>query len=121
LWAACLGIPVVFVESMARTKNPSLFGRIINRFAKLTVVQWRGLSNAYANAILAAPIFRPRGTRHVVPLVPKIVVLTGTHSRGFDRLLASIDELLDRGELHANVFAQIGHAGYRPRNYRYLD
>ena len=121
LWAACLGIPVVFVESMARTENPSLFGRIINRFAQLTVVQWPGLSIAYASSVLAAPIFRPRGTRDTVPSVPNIVVLTGTHSRGFDRLLASIDELLERGELEANVFAQVGHARYRPRNYGYLD
>lgn len=121
LWAACLGIPVVFVESMARTKNPSLFGRIINHFAQLTVIQWAALLNSYERAVLAAPIFRPRGTRHRLPQVPEIVVLTGTHSRGFDRLLASIDELLERGELEANVFAQIGHAAYRPRNYRYLD
>ena len=119
--AACLGIPVVFVESMARTSKPSLFGRIVNRFAQLTVIQWPALSHSYVNAAVAAPIFRPRETRQTLPPVPEIVVLTGTHVRGFDRLLASIDEMLESNELKANVFAQIGHTGYRPRNYRYVD
>lgn len=120
VFAASLGIPVLFVESMARVTRPSLFGRLVHRFAALTVIQWPGLADQYRGAVLAMPIFRPKSRVARPRSAASIVVLTGTHSQGFDRLLQAIDEMLANHEIQASVFAQIGHASYIPREYRYL-
>ena len=50
-----------------------------------------------------------------------IFVAVGTQKFPFDRLLKGIDDLIEQGQLESDVFAQIGHTDYVPRNYRYQD
>ena len=50
-----------------------------------------------------------------------IFVAVGTQKFPFNRLLKGIDDLIEQGKLEADVFAQIGHSDYVPRNYRYKD
>jgi UDP-N-acetylglucosamine:LPS N-acetylglucosamine transferase len=120
LVAACLGIPVVFEESMARVSTMSLTGRIVRRWATLILVQWRPLMERYPNAVWIRPSIRPKKPEYPLSGLPAIIVLTGTAEHGFERLLRGVDQLIEGGKLPSSVFAQIGHSEYVPRNYRYV-
>ena len=50
-----------------------------------------------------------------------IFVAVGTQKFPFDRLLKGIDDLIAQGQLEADVFAQIGHTDYVPKNYQYQN
>ena len=48
-----------------------------------------------------------------------IFVTLGSQKFQFDRLLKKIDELIDKGIITDEVFAQIGSSTYLPQNYKY--
>lgn len=48
-----------------------------------------------------------------------IFVCVGSREYPFDRLLKKIDELVERGEIKDEVFAQIGQSNYIPKHYAY--
>jgi UDP-N-acetylglucosamine transferase subunit ALG13 len=50
-----------------------------------------------------------------------IFVAVGTQKFPFNRLLKGIDDLIEQGRLEGDIFAQIGHSDYVPRNYKYKD
>ena len=50
-----------------------------------------------------------------------IFVTVGSRNYPFDRLFIKLDELFDNGILEGELFAQIGTATYKPRNYKYKD
>lgn len=50
-----------------------------------------------------------------------IFVAVGTQKFQMNRLLKTIDDLMEEGRLREEVFAQTGHSDYAPRNYRYKD
>ena len=50
-----------------------------------------------------------------------IFVALGTQKFQLNRLLKAIDDLIEQGHLKDEVFAQIGHSDYVPRNYAYKD
>jgi glycosyltransferase involved in cell wall biosynthesis/UDP-N-acetylglucosamine:LPS N-acetylglucosamine transferase len=116
--AASLGATILFVESYARVSKPSLVGRLISRWCDCIFVQWAELKATYRDSILVSPIFETKHDASVLPQRPRVLVLTGTHTRGFDRLIEAIDSQNADGRLFAEVCAQIGHAVYRPRSIR---
>jgi UDP-N-acetylglucosamine transferase subunit ALG13 len=48
-----------------------------------------------------------------------IFVCVGTREYQLNRLLEKLDELLEEGFIKEEVFAQIGHSTYTPKNYKY--
>ena len=50
-----------------------------------------------------------------------IFVTLGSQKFQFNRLLQSVDELIDKGVIKEEVFAQIGYSDYTPINYEYKD
>lgn len=48
-----------------------------------------------------------------------IFVCVGSREYGFDRLIEKVDQLVGRGAITDNVFAQIGNSTYIPQNYDY--
>lgn len=48
---------VVYIESFARAKSPSLTGKLLYRFSDLFIVQWRSLLECYPRAIYGGGIF----------------------------------------------------------------
>ena len=50
-----------------------------------------------------------------------IFVAVGAQKFPFNRLLKGIDDLIEQGRLEGDIFAQIGHSDYVPRNYKYKD
>lgn len=50
-----------------------------------------------------------------------MIFLTVGTEYPFDRLVRTVDEMADRGELFDTVFAQIGNSKYLPRNMEWID
>ena len=50
-----------------------------------------------------------------------IFVAVGTQKFQLNRLLKAVDDLVERGQLEGEVFAQVGHSDYRPQHYGYQD
>lgn len=48
-----------------------------------------------------------------------IFICLGTKRFSLNRLLKELDELVEKGKIKNNIFAQIGHSTYIPRNYKY--
>ena len=48
-----------------------------------------------------------------------IFVSVGTHNQQFDRLLMAIDKAINMGAIKEEVFAQIGHSTYVPKNFKH--
>ncbi|MDU5261235.1 MAG: PssE/Cps14G family polysaccharide biosynthesis glycosyltransferase [Clostridium celatum] len=48
-----------------------------------------------------------------------IFITVGTHEQGMDRLFIEIDNLIEKGIIKDNVFAQIGYSKYEPKNFQY--
>jgi len=117
LIAAALGSTVVFVESFSRVSKPSLIGRIARRWCDRVFVQWAELQGAYPTATHVTPLFAIRTYLGPIPASPSILVLTGTHTRGFERLLETLDGLTGTGRLAGRVVAQIGHSTYVPHMF----
>lgn len=50
-----------------------------------------------------------------------IFVTVGSRPYPFNRLFKKIDELMEKGVIEENVFAQIGSTTYTPQNFEYKD
>ncbi|MCM3786672.1 hypothetical protein M3231_27435 [Neobacillus mesonae] len=48
-----------------------------------------------------------------------ILVTLGTQRFPFNRLLSALDDLVEKGSIVEEVFAQVGHSTYKPKNYQY--
>lgn len=48
-----------------------------------------------------------------------IYVTVGTQKFQFDRLLKYVDIAIEKGDIKEEVFAQVGHSTYKPKNYKY--
>ena len=48
-----------------------------------------------------------------------IFVTVGSQKFQFNRLLEEIDNLIEKGKIQEEVFAQIGVSDYKPKNYEY--
>lgn len=49
-----------------------------------------------------------------------IFVTVGTQKFQFNRLIQTVDSLIDEGKISDDVFAQIGNSDYIPRNLQYV-
>ena len=114
---ALLGCVVVLVESFARVSRASLFGRLVRHWCDVVLYQWPELRWDYPTGIQVAPLFQFAEAPHPLQPSPTVLVLTGTHSRGFERLLIAIDNLVEAGVLPARIQAQVGQSTYVPRTF----
>lgn len=119
LVAAILGTPLVFMESVARVRRPSLTGRLLAHWSQLVMIPWTTLGHAYPMAVGVAGMIQPPDAPGALIPQPKVLVLTGTGPRGFDRLLRDLDTLVNTGRFTHQLFAQIGNSSYRPTGYAY--
>jgi UDP-N-acetylglucosamine transferase subunit ALG13 len=109
---------VLFIESIARTQQPSIFGKIISPIADVVFVQWKNILKHYRRAIYSGIIFDLRHVPAVNQKTNMIFVTTGTYKLQFDRLLVELDRLKDIGQIKAKVVAQVGHSNYRPQHFK---
>lgn len=50
-----------------------------------------------------------------------IFITLGSQKFQFNRLLKAVDELVERGEIQEEVYAQIGYSDYLPQHYGYTQ
>lgn len=50
-----------------------------------------------------------------------IFITLGSQKFQFNRLLKEVDELIERGIITEEVFAQTGYSDYKPKHYRFKD
>lgn len=103
-----LGAKVLVIESLARFEVMSAFARIAGPLADEKVLQSPALSKFWPDAPVFDPIRRLEGERPAKE--PLLVVTVGT-TLPFDRMVASVLELVRRGEIPERIVIQTGVGG----------
>ena len=49
-----------------------------------------------------------------------IFITLGSQKFQFNRLLIAVDELVEKGIIKEDIFAQIGYSDYSPKHYNYV-
>ena len=111
------GARLVFIETAARVRGPSQAGRVLSRLASRTIVQWEPMLEIYRRSVLALPSVLEHVKARPDELGEGTFVGVGTHIYAFDRLLALVDDAVERGLLPGPVVAQTGVSRYRPRAF----
>lgn len=119
--AACVAaraqrVPLVFVETMARTENASASGRIAYRLATHFLVQWESLLRVYPRAELCRPGLLEGAREGPPPPGSGTFVAAGSHGAPFDRLVALVDDAAGAGALPEPVTVQGATRSYAPRH-----
>jgi UDP-N-acetylglucosamine--N-acetylmuramyl-(pentapeptide) pyrophosphoryl-undecaprenol N-acetylglucosamine transferase len=115
-----LGTPLIFVETMARVRNPSAAGRVLSRLAASVLVQWPEMASIYPRAQVCEPDLVTRlGDCTPTPGHPRsgTFLAVGTHLDPFDRVVRMVDEAVQAGILPTPVRAQTGVSTYRPEAF----
>lgn len=110
-----LGSKIVFLETFARVREPSLVGRFLSPMADLVLVQWKQMLQHYKKAVYSGPVYDVAKFQEA-PESPRVFLVTGTHTASFHRLVEAVDELAGRGEMNVSK-GQIGHSSYEPKNF----
>lgn len=105
VWARIFGKKIIYLESIARVTEVSLFGKLAAKHAGLCIVQWPSM------------VERLQGATYCSPLVVEDVsqerersgtlVTVGT-VMPFDRMLRGVEALVLSGKVTGKVAAQIG-------------
>jgi|GEM_PF-609369 len=112
----------IFIESIARTNEPSTFGKIFGSKSDVVFVQWKNMLKHYTNAIYGGLIFNFQDiTLSREKKINNIFITVGTYKLQFDRLLEEMDRLIEAKIIKSNVIAQVGASTYVPKNYPVFD
>lgn len=95
----------IYIESIARVDQVSLFGRMVMRYADLVLVQWPPLDGAFGKAKYCDPLSVE--SYHAVDKRPLTMVTVGT-GMPFDRMVGAVNDLVKIGKLEKPVKAQVG-------------
>lgn len=119
--AWCFRRPVIHVECSAQVEQPSLFGRLIAPFTRLTVVQWPDLLEPYGHKAVHARLLFD-GSREVRDESPTDIVFctVGTTREDFSRLLTAVDEWASTVP-HEHVLVQRGYSSFKPKHCDTVD
>lgn len=112
------GAKFILIESFARVRKPSLFGKMVHRFANKVIVQSSTLQTIWPHAEVCDPL-KILGTGRP-PKEPLAFVTVGT-VLPFDRLVKAVERLKINGLLPERVIAQVGDNGYRPEGWETYD
>lgn len=96
---------IVYIESIARVNQVSLFGRLASRFAGLYLIQWPYLQAILPEARFCDPL--SISDCEETKTANQTFVTIGTIVP-FDRLISAVVDLKERGVLTGRIIAQIG-------------
>jgi UDP-N-acetylglucosamine transferase subunit ALG13 len=111
LFAKLLGAKYIHLEAFCRFESPTIFGRLIHRFADAKFVQSDRLANVWPDVEVFDPFVRlPPSTsaREDLGIVTVGTVLP------FDRLVNAVAALSPDDGRPARIVAQVGAGGARP-------
>jgi UDP-N-acetylglucosamine transferase subunit ALG13 len=114
LFGRLTGAKFVLIESFARVRGPSLFGRMAHRFANKVIVQSDALKTGWPNAEVCDPL-KILGTGR--PEKEPLAFVTVGTVMPFDRLVKGVEALKAQSLLPERVIAQVGDGGYRPEGW----
>jgi UDP-N-acetylglucosamine--N-acetylmuramyl-(pentapeptide) pyrophosphoryl-undecaprenol N-acetylglucosamine transferase len=108
------GARLVFVETMARVRGPSMTARLLTPLADTVIVQWPELREALPRATVCRPTLLDDIAR--VPHRPGLgtFVAVGTHGEPYERLLSMVERAAGAGVLPRPIVAQTGAADWQP-------
>lgn len=118
LFGRMTGARFILIESFARVRGPSLFGRMAHRFASKVIVQSEALRKQWPHAETCDPL-KILDTKRP-DKEPLVFVTVGT-VLPFDRLVKGVEALKANGLLPERVIAQVGDGGYRPAGWEVHD
>ena len=111
LFAKLLGARYIHIEAFCRFETPTMFGRLIHRFADAVFVQSHQLAGVWPKVEVFDPFVRlPASTSAKEDLC---VVTVGT-VLPFDRLVNGVAALRQEDGRPSRVVAQVGEGGVRP-------
>lgn len=110
VWARIFGKKIIYLESIARVTEVSLFGRLAAKHAGLCIVQWPSMVSLLAGSTYCSPLVVTdwEGTQ------PRegVLVTVGT-VMPFDRMVRGVETLIRKGVIQQEVAAQIGESRAR--------
>lgn len=116
-----LGRRIIFLETFAHTRTPSLTGRLISPLAHAHLVQWPALAKRFPRATVISPLVETgQSIPPKDPSIRQVLVTVGTHGP-FDRLVHEVEHLHLSGKLAGPVVVQTGPGGYQPDGIRCFE
>lgn len=107
LWGRVFGRKIVYIESIARVTEVSLFGKLAARLAGLCIVQWPSMVGKLEGAVYCSPLVveeeKEDGMR------AGTLVTVGT-VMPFDRMVHAVGKLARERKIQGPVAAQIGES-----------
>ena len=105
------GTKIIAIESFARFQHPSLFGRMIARFADVMVIQSPALAENYPKALVFDPFRRLTKAR---PKKEQLIFATVGATLPYPRLSEAVAALKRSGRIKHRVVLQTGVGGRVP-------
>ncbi len=107
IWGWIFRRKIIYIESIARVTEVSLFGKLAARFAGLTLVQWPGMAEKMPGARYCSPFI-------IQDLKDKrkregFLVTVGT-IMPFDRMVSGVEKLLQEQKIQEPIAAQTGES-----------
>lgn len=106
--ARAAGARIVFAETMARVTGPSASGRLTARIAHANLVQWPEMASVYPRARVCRPLLLEDVGAPLMAGAEGTLLVVGTHTAPFDRLVRMVADAVGAGVLPAPVLAQVG-------------
>jgi UDP-N-acetylglucosamine transferase subunit ALG13 len=104
---------IIYLESIARVRSISLFGKISAKYADHYLVQWPALLDEYDKAEYCNPFIEKE--LHGIEKKDKIFVTVGT-VMPFDRLIGYVECLQKEGLISEEIICQVGESEISPEN-----
>jgi len=107
IWARIFFKKIIYIESIARVTEVSLFGRLAQKHAGLIIVQWPSMEKLIKGATYCSPLVVDdwKGDQ-----VRKGTLVTVGTVMPFDRMVHGVESLLKEGKVDKPVAAQIGES-----------
>ena len=111
LFAKLLGAKYIHIEAFCRFETPTIFGRLIHRFADARFVQSEKLANVWPGVEVFDPFVRLPASEK--PKEDLGIVTVGT-VLPFDRLVNGVGSLDATAGRPRRIIAQVGEGGVKP-------
>jgi UDP-N-acetylglucosamine--N-acetylmuramyl-(pentapeptide) pyrophosphoryl-undecaprenol N-acetylglucosamine transferase len=118
LLARLAGARLLYMETMARVRSPSMTARLLSRIADRVIVQWPELEPALPRAVVCRPtLLENLGTQGNAAGAGTFVAV-GTHAQPYPRMLEIVRRGIEDGLLPEPVRAQVGPAAWNAAGVR---
>lgn len=115
IWGRIFGKKIIYIESIARVTEVSLFGRLAAKHVGLVIVQWPTMEALIEGAVYCSPL-SVENVKHSTPR--KDVLVTVGTVMPFDRMVGGVEKLIQDGIITQDVAAQIGDSR---RDFKNMD